>query len=142
MRVSERLLVRGKRINDGEWITGYCWIYMNRRNYPLVWYEKEPDLFVAEEIDPESMGQCTGLKERNGKLMYEGDIVRLLENSLPLKAGLYEVAYYMGSFMLDSPDDAYPLLQMSVDTGQIFTGGNVEEIITFEVLEIIGNVHE
>lgn len=69
--------------------------------------------------------QCTGLRDKNGKLIYEGDIVRCS----------YGSEYYVGCVVWD-----YEEIQFSVEVS--------EELYSFSQhsdshkIEIIGNIHE
>jgi uncharacterized phage protein (TIGR01671 family) len=86
---------------------------------------------------------CSGLKDKKGELIFEGDIVDLYVTSE--KVYRYQVKNEIGSFMLvsqneifDFPnkwnDNVYPLSQL------YFEYGNEENFIT--QCEVIGNIYE
>ncbi len=71
--MNERHLFRGKR-DDGEWVTGDLVL----GKYPVFKGLKEPLILNDEgvwEVDPATIGQCTGLRDKNGKAGFEYDVV-------------------------------------------------------------------
>lgn len=73
--MEDRYLCKAKRTDNGEWVIGGLVRYgfTGREKYYII-PSYASDLY-ALEIDPSTICWCTGLKDENGKLIWENDIV-------------------------------------------------------------------
>lgn len=120
--MEDRYLCKAKRADNGEWVTGY---YVKG----LDMYDKEVHLIFEpatifysngetdgwNEIDPSTICQCTGSKDKNGNLIWENDIIECKDGKHNFQTQIEWDAYCAGFIFQDTETSAAGLDAITVN---------------------------
>ena len=130
------ILFRGKRAGNGEWVEGYlqeATICSAVNTYvAFVICKKPKGIYDSEwyEIDPDTVGQYTGLKDKSGKKIFEGDIVKSIDGLFLIRWCRGQSAFLMTFY--DYPYEELYLEEMRDDSkiiGNIYDNPELLEAI-------------
>lgn len=143
--MNDRYLFRGKRKDNGEWI--YGGIYYQKADEV-----KEEAVYIigsslnyvgaAYEVIPATVGQCTGLKDKNCKLMFEGDILKGFRYPF-LSEGEHNY-YAIVVWFENSPAFGISTVKNPHSKVRGISDGNTDYIEEWDSSkwEVIGNIHD
>ena len=130
--MERKILFRGFNRKNNKWLYGY---YLVNRGQHFICPEGFANPLASWEdfvVEEESVGEWTGLKDKNGKEIWEGDIV-----GFPISL-FYE---------LDDDDDEFVTAKISFTYGSfavIYRGG-IEKIFLQDLcdeIEVVGNTYQ
>ena len=88
--MEDRYLFRGKRIDNGEWVEGSYVYCFGKNPFHVVTNINTDNFFIVEangtiaEVDKFTVCQCTWIKDKNGRLIFENDIMEAyLDDKFP-----------------------------------------------------------
>lgn len=135
------ILFKAKRIDNGEWVEGY-YVHANKtlckNDVHVIFNGCDLSIAAEQEVDPETVCQYTGLTDRNGMKVFEGDILKFTD-----EFNGYE---WIGRMEFGNPNAEYTWgWQLVYISGE---EANVDTLCWFDMeesgaySEVIGNIHD
>lgn len=124
---------RAKRTDTGTWVYGN--LIQNSDGCEIRTKFNGEDLPGYNDVDPDTVGQYTGMKDRNGKEIYEGDILLLSNKNtyqelIVVEHGPYGWVFYNPKTVLRFKDGSHTY-RVVENYGLLFGSG-----------EVVGNTHD
>ena len=115
------ILFRGKRVDNGEWVRGLPFSFHATNNVEgIETYDGE-----RHKVDSDTVGQYTGLTDKNGNRVFEGDVMEFNAYGFHYKG---VVSFVDGNFcvMCNRPT-ASPFLDVAIKQHDAICVGNIHD---------------
>lgn len=89
------ILFKGKRIDNGEWVEGFLYKQVGIEDRMYFAIEVIDEAVNAYEVDSSTICQYTGLTDKNGRKIWENDIVKYHfgDDVAPIRFGVYQSCF-------------------------------------------------
>ncbi len=123
------ILFRGKRMDNGEWVEGGYRHEKVGEYFTAVFIIEHltSGVWESHRVHPATVGQYTGLTDKNGKKIFEGDICRNTKTGEIVSVKWHGT---MASFVWSEPKEKSHLFEF----GELFRA--------YDKYEVVGNIHD
>lgn len=128
------ILFRGKHKSCGKWCEGN--LHIDKQSVAIITPDNTP-LGCYGQVDPDTVGQYTGLTDKTGKKIFEGDIIKYVDDGY-VATGVARFGLYASAGAAFAGHEGFYLDWAGCD----WLRKDIGFWATMRPIEVIGNIHD
>ena len=127
MEINNRFLFKAKRIDNGELVQGFYYVFMGKH---YIFEQPFENNNLTHQVDESTICQCTGLRDKNGKLIFENEEngvryfwVKPSDVAVYVERGAADIGVVGKDILLEQSSDVYELLDLGMGKCRMAVAG-------------------
>ena len=142
--MNREILFRGRRFSDGSWVYGDLEYERNKGLLSKVrihTYKDDGSYDRQHLVESKTVGEFTGITDKHGRKIFEGDIVRKRDLTFGLKFdGVVVYNSEIGCFRIHSENNGVTM-RMGFEASDVYNDGKCTVPVKYDY-EVIGNIYD